>query len=42
MTRTPNEIKQIYESINNAFNYKRIVFCYDSEKDCFPEVKKIN
>ena len=26
MTQTPNAIKRIYESINNGFNYKLIVF----------------
>ena len=33
MTRTPNSIKRIHESINNAFNSKRIVFWYDSESE---------
>ena len=33
MTRTPNSIKRIHESINNAFNNHRIVFWYDSESE---------
>ena len=38
ITRTPKGIKRIHESINNAFNYKRLVFLYDSEKDCLSEI----
>ena len=33
MTQTPNSIKRIHESINNAFNNHRIVFWYDSESE---------
>ena len=33
MTQTPNSIKRIHESINNAFNDKRIVVWYDSESE---------
>ena len=33
MTQTPNSIKRIHESFNNAFNNKRIVFWYDSESE---------
>ena len=33
MSRTPTSIKRIHESINNAFNNKRIVFWYDPESE---------
>ena len=38
MTQTPNSIKRIHESINNAFNNHRIVFWYDSEGEWTEEI----